>query len=111
MDNETAAEAFGAMGHPSRIQILRYLVERGRDGADASTMVRELEIAWTTLSHHLDHLKRSALITATRDGRRMVHRAEFPKVALLSSFLMQNCCAREEKTDETPARSRRGYGS
>jgi len=90
---------------------MRYLVECGRDGADASTMVRELEIAWTTLSHHLDHLKRAGLITATRDGRRMVHRAEFQKVALLSTFMMQNCCAREEKIDETPARSRRGYGS
>ncbi|MDF1721848.1 MAG: helix-turn-helix domain-containing protein [Minwuia sp.] len=111
MDNETAAEAFGALGHPSRIAILRFLVECGRDGADASTMVRELGIAWTTLSHHLDHLKRTTLISATRDGRRMVHRAEIPKVGLLSMFLMQNCCAREEKTDETPSRPYRRHGS
>lgn len=111
MDNEAAADAFGALGHPSRMVIIRFLVECGRDGADASTMVRELKIAWTTLSHHLDHLKRAGLIGATRDGRRMVHRAEFAKFATLSSFLMQNCCSREEKTDETPSRSYRRYGS
>lgn len=97
MDNETAATAFGALGHPSRIAILRYLVECGGPGADATTMVKDLEIAWTTLSHHLDHLKRAGLVTAERDGRRMVHRAEFPKVAMLSSFLMENCCVRLDK--------------
>lgn len=105
MDNESAAAAFSAMGHPSRIAILRYLVECGGHGADATTLAAELGIAWTTLNHHLDHLKRAGVVVARRDGRRMVHRADIQAVSALSSFLMENCCTRapKEMADEAPA--------
>lgn len=114
MDKLTAAEAFAALGHESRLAILQFLVECGTDGADASTMSAELGIPWTTLSHHLDHLKRTGLVRAERQGRRLVHTAEFAAVQRLSAFLLQNCCSRQspsmtrsEDHGPTPARAHR----
>lgn len=97
MDNIAAADAFAALGHESRLTILRFLVECGCDGSDASTLSMELGIPWTTMSHHLDHLKRSGLVLAEKQGRRMVHTACFTAVASLSTFLLQNCCNRQQQ--------------
>jgi len=99
MDNLLAANAFAALGHESRLDILRFLVECGPDGADASTLSQELSIPWTTLSHHLDHLKRAMLVTAEKDGRRVVLTAHFAKVSALSTFLMRNCCSRPSRKE------------
>ena len=97
MDNLTASDAFAALGHESRLAILRFLVECGSEGADASTLSAELGIPWTTLSHHLDHLKRSGLVEAEKQGRRVVHTASFRTVKSLSTFLLQNCCIRQSR--------------
>lgn len=115
MDNLTAAGAFAALGHESRLAILQFLVECGPEGADASTMSAALSIPWTTLSHHLDHLKRTGLVRAEREGRRLVHTAEFAAVQRLSTFLLRNCCSRQTQTPsqrsedngQTPARAHR----
>lgn len=101
MDNLTASDAFSALGHESRLTILRFLVECGCDGADASTLSAELGIPWTTLSHHLDHLKRPGLVLAEKQGRRVVHTACFSAVASLSTFLLQNCCSRQSQETST----------
>lgn len=115
MDNSNAAAAFAALGHESRLAILQFLVECGTDGADASTMSAELGIPWTTLSHHLDHLKRTGLVRAEREGRRLVHTAEFAAVQRLSTFLLRNCCSRQTPSEtrsedhgQAPARAHRG---
>ncbi|WP_417518712.1 ArsR/SmtB family transcription factor [Minwuia sp.] len=99
MDNLAASDAFAALGHENRLAILRFLVESGPGGADATTLSAELDIAWTTLSHHLDHLKRSGLVRGRKQGRRVIHTAQFDTVQALSSFLMQNCCVRQPATD------------
>lgn len=97
MDNLTASDAFAALGHESRLAILRFLVECGPEGADASTLSEELGIPWTTLSHHLDHLKRSGLVLGEKQGRRVVHTACFRAIQSLSTFLLQNCCVRQSR--------------
>jgi hypothetical protein len=47
----------------------------------------------STLSHHLDALTRSGLITARRSGRFIFYAVNWRETANLIRFLTQDCCA------------------
>ena len=60
---ERHAEQLGALGHPARLSILRYVVQGGPDGTPAGEIQSRLEIPGSTLSHHLDRLSSAGLLT------------------------------------------------
>jgi len=61
-------EAFKALAHLSRLQIVFVLVRAGRELA-AGEIQAELEILGPTLSHHLDVLRRAGLVESRREER------------------------------------------
>ncbi len=66
-----------AIGHPARVQILRFLL--GRDSCMCGDIVDELPLAQSTVSQHLKILKGAGLIRGTIDGPRVCYCIE-PKV-------------------------------
>ncbi len=66
-----------ALGHPARVQILRFLA--GRDSCMCGDIVEEIPLAQSTVSEHLKILKESGLIRGTIDGPRVCYCVE-PKV-------------------------------
>ncbi len=66
-----------ALGHPARVQIIRFLLSR--DSCMCGDVVEHLPLAQSTVSQHLKMLKESGLIRGTIDGPRVCYCVE-PKV-------------------------------
>jgi ArsR family transcriptional regulator, arsenate/arsenite/antimonite-responsive transcriptional repressor len=86
-------EQFSALGHGDRLQIFRLLVRAGPQGNCVDHIKRRLKMPGSTLSHHLDALARSGLLTARRFGRFIYYAINWPETANLIRFLSEDCCA------------------
>lgn len=91
---ERCAIALGALGHPARLAILRFVVQAGEEGAPAGEIQSALDIPASTLSHHLDRLAKAGLLAARREGTFIYYRAEYTELKALTDYLWQDCCKR-----------------
>lgn len=98
MEENDAAARFGALGHPTRVALLRRLVGRGTEGLAAGELAAALSLAPSSLSFHLRELERAGLVRAARAGRTIRYAAELDAVRGLAAFLTEACC------DGAPAR-------
>ena len=92
METLTAAELFAALGHESRLSIMRLLVEAGAEGVNASAIGERLGMVPATLSFHLAHLSRVGLIRGQRERRFIHYFANYATIDNLIAFLTHNCC-------------------
>jgi DNA-binding transcriptional ArsR family regulator len=91
------AEQLGALGHPVRLAILRYVVQGGVDGTAAGEIQSKLDIPASTLSHHLDRLASSGMITPRREGTFIYYSADYGELKTLTEYLWEDCCKRGGK--------------
>jgi ArsR family transcriptional regulator, arsenate/arsenite/antimonite-responsive transcriptional repressor len=82
-----------ALGHEGRLQIFRLLVRAGPQGSCVDEIRRRVRMPGSTLSHHLDALTRSDLLSARRSGRFIYYAVNWPETARLIRFLTEDCCA------------------
>lgn len=92
METEGAVEAFSALGHASRLEAFRLLVQAGEGGLPAGEIARALDIPAPTLSFHLAHLSRAGLVTARPEGRRVIYALDVERFRDLLGFLLRGCC-------------------
>ena len=94
MKHETlkAVERLSALAQATRLKIFRLLVEAGRGGLPAGAVGERLDLAPATLSFHLAQLSQAGLLTAERDGRSIIYRADYAAMDELIRYLTQNCC-------------------
>ena len=91
---EEAAQAFAALGSEQRLAVLQALVKAGPDGLKMGELGEKTGIAASTLNHHLRFLTQAGLVIQERRGRAIYcASAAYETVALLSSYLLRNCCA------------------
>lgn len=74
-----------ALGHPTRVAILRFLCERG--GCICGTIVDQLPFAQATVSQHLKVLKDAGLLQGTIDGPRVCYCPDPEALARFRSLL------------------------
>jgi len=86
-------EQLAALGQEDRLQIFRLLVRAGPEGRCVDEIKRRLKTPGSTLSHHLDALTRSGLLTARRSGRFIYYAVNWRETANLIRFLTEDCCA------------------
>jgi ArsR family transcriptional regulator, arsenate/arsenite/antimonite-responsive transcriptional repressor len=86
-------EQFNALGQEDRLQIFRLLVRAGPQGNCVDDIKRRVKMPGSTLSHHLDALRRSGLLTAQRCGRFICYAVNWRETASLIRFLTEDCCA------------------
>ncbi|GAA3784642.1 hypothetical protein GCM10022403_019140 [Streptomyces coacervatus] len=67
---QAKAELFRMLGHPVRIQVLELLQGGPKPVRD---LLAAIEIESSSLSQQLAVLRRSGIVTATRDGSRVVY--------------------------------------
>lgn len=67
-DDDTLAVMAKALGHPTRVQILRLLA--ARDTCVTGDLVDELPLAQSTVSEHLRILREAGLVQGEIDGPR-----------------------------------------
>jgi ArsR family transcriptional regulator len=95
------AQAFAAIGSEPRLEVLLALVRAGPEGLSVGDIQKRLNLAASTLTHHLRFLAAAGLIVQTRDGRTIRNQAAFARIEELAGYLLRECCA--ERATQTGA--------
>src|SRR6188768_1743848 len=90
------AEQLGALGHPVRLAILRYVVQAGDGGAAAGDIQARVDLPASTLSHHLKRLVDSGLLKNRSEGTFHYYSPQFATLRGLTDYLWEDCCKRGE---------------
>ncbi len=72
-EDEELAALSKALGHPARVQIVRFLVEHGEKQCICGDICEEIPLAQSTVSQHLKMLKEAGLIRGEVDGPRICY--------------------------------------
>ena len=93
MKIDDAAARLEALGNPTRLQIYRALVRAGEAGMPVGKLQAKLDLAASTLSHHLKTLILVDLVTQDRHATTLICRANYDMMRGLVDFLVSECCA------------------
>lgn len=77
---QAKADLFRTLGHPVRIRVLELLQEGPRPVRD---LLAEIEVEASNLSQQLSVLRRSGLVSSSRDGATVLYTLATPDVAQL----------------------------
>lgn len=88
----SVAESLAALGHETRLAIFRLLVRAGEDGLNVGEIGQHLDMAPSTLAHHLKSLVDAGLVIQERHGRQIVNRVDYEAMRGTISFLTAECC-------------------
>lgn len=91
---ERHAEQLSALGHPVRLAILRFVVQRGPGGAAAGEIQGRLDMPASTLSHHLKRLVEAGLLSTRSEGTFHYYEAAYSALRALTDYLWEDCCKR-----------------
>ncbi|MGI3209702.1 ArsR/SmtB family transcription factor [Roseovarius tibetensis] len=86
------ARALAALGHDARLSIYRLLVKAGDDGLRVGDIAEHLDLAPSTLAHHLRALVEAGLVVQEKRGREVVNMADYAAMNRLVQFLTKECC-------------------
>lgn len=89
---ERHAEQLGALGHPIRLAILRYVVQAGAEGAPAGAIQSHVDMPASTLSHHLKRLVDAGVLRSRVDGTFHYYAADYDALHKLTDYLWEDCC-------------------
>jgi DNA-binding transcriptional ArsR family regulator len=90
---DDAAARLEALGNPTRLQIYRALVRAGDAGLPVGKLQTRLNVAPSTLSHHVKALVTVGLVAQERQGTTLICRANYDVMHTLIDFLAAECCA------------------
>jgi ArsR family transcriptional regulator, arsenate/arsenite/antimonite-responsive transcriptional repressor len=93
MKLDDAAARLEALGNPTRLKIYRTLVRAGSEGMPVGRLQAKLDVAASTLSHHLKSLVLVGLVTQTREGTTLVCHANYDTMRDLIGYMAEECCA------------------
>ena len=95
MEKTDAIAALAALAHDTRLDVYRMLVEAGPNGLAVGEIGEALSVPPATLNHHLMQLKQAGLVQVDRQGRKLIHSADFTRMNDVLSYLTDNCCQGE----------------
>jgi ArsR family transcriptional regulator len=93
MKIDDAAARLEALGNPTRLRIFRALVRAGGEGMSVGKLQLRLDVAASTLSHHLKTLLMVGLIAQERRSTTLICRANYQVMRGLLDFMVAECCA------------------
>ena len=93
MKLDDAAARLEALGNPTRLKIYRALVRAGEEGMPVGRLQEKLDVAASTLSHHLKALVTVGLVTQTREGTTLICHTHYGLMRNLLEYLVDECCA------------------
>jgi ArsR family transcriptional regulator len=93
MKLDDAAARLEALGNPTRLKIYRTLVRAGQEGMPVGRLQARLDIAASTLSHHLKALVGVGLVSQTREGTTLICHTNYEMMRGVIDFMVEECCA------------------
>ena len=91
---EKHATQLSALGHPARLQVLRFVVQGDPEGTAAGDIQSHVDIPASTLSHHLRRLAAADLVSSRTQGTFIYYRANYGALRELTTYLWEDCCKR-----------------
>jgi DNA-binding transcriptional ArsR family regulator len=88
--NSTHVEAFKAIAHLDRLTVFFFLV-RAKSEVSAGAIQEGVGVPGSTLSHHLDQLRRAGLIQSRKEERYVYYSVRRDTVTALVR-LLTTCC-------------------
>lgn len=85
IDVETLATLCKALGHPARVQLLKYLQQQGT--CFFGTLTDVLPLAPSTVSQHVTILKEAGLIIGSADEQRMCYCINPERIQMLKKWI------------------------
>jgi DNA-binding transcriptional ArsR family regulator len=104
---ERFVDMLAALGQAARLDIFRWLVRAGPHGGCVDEIKQQVSMPGSTLSHHLDTLRRSGLLTSRRDGRFIYYAVDWDAAASLIRFITEDCCGGTVRAACAPAKARK----
>jgi ArsR family transcriptional regulator, arsenate/arsenite/antimonite-responsive transcriptional repressor len=92
MKVDDAAARLEALGNPTRLRIYRTLERAGEEGMAVGKLQDRLDVAASTLSHHLKALVSVGLVTQTREGTTLICHTNYPMMRGLIEYMLEECC-------------------
>jgi DNA-binding transcriptional ArsR family regulator len=92
MKTDAALAALAALSQRTRLDVFRYLVESGPQGAPVGSIADALKVPAPTLSFHLKELSHAGLVSSKQEGRFIRYAANFAAMNGLIAYLTENCC-------------------
>jgi DNA-binding transcriptional ArsR family regulator len=92
MKTNAALAALAALSQRTRLEVFRFLVEAGPEGAAVGSIADALKVPAPTLSFHLKELSHADLVTSRQEGRFIRCTANFTAMNGLVAYLTENCC-------------------
>jgi ArsR family transcriptional regulator, arsenate/arsenite/antimonite-responsive transcriptional repressor len=93
MKIDEAAARLEALGNSTRLRIYRALVRAGDSGMSVGKLQTKLELAASTLSHHLKAMVAVGLIVQERQATTLICRANYDVMRGIVDYLVAECCA------------------
>lgn len=91
---EQHAGQLSALGHPLRLEVLRFVVQAGPEGAAAGEIQAHVALAPSTLSHHLKRLVEAGLLTESLAGTFHYYTVDYAALKALTDYVWEDCCKR-----------------
>jgi DNA-binding transcriptional ArsR family regulator len=92
MDAAQTVSALAALAHAHRLAIYRLLVEQGPEGLPAGAIAERIGLVPSSLTFHVQALRRAGLVGVKRVGRQLFYAADYPTMNGLVDYLTRNCC-------------------
>jgi len=92
MDDIAIIEALSALAQPTRLAAFRLVVEHEPHGLPAGEIARRLDVPQNTMSSHLAQLARAGLLSADKQGRTIIYRADIERMRAVMGYLVNDCC-------------------
>ena len=90
MEMNSAIDRLSALAHPARLAAFRLLIKAGAEGLPAGEIARLTGAPPSTLSSQLAILERSGLTGSRRDGRSILHAANYQAMSAQITYLAQD---------------------
>lgn len=88
------ADMLAALGTETRLRIVRLLLQAHPEGLVVGEIGVELDVAPSTLSHHLEKLKNEGLVGVKRESTFLRYTANTEALEEILRFLFAECCTR-----------------
>lgn len=82
-----------ALADPVRVKIVSYLFSSSAGEEISGELAAVLQLSESTVSHHLNQLRKAGLIASNRRGMNMFHRVRPDALQALCAALDPNCCS------------------
>ena len=95
ISSQTISEAFSALAHPSRVDILLALMPHAASGLSAGDLAQTTHIPPSTLAHHLREMEAGRVIERIAAGRKTIVKPNLNSLSNIAGLITQLCCTAE----------------